>query len=383
MRAYHLSWSPAEGWKGESSEYGMTDLVIYFGTREALACSERYKELHNRFPEAHILGCSTGGQIQDDDVTDESIGAIALGFEATELRATCQPIEGPIESYDCGAKLGRGLAAEDLAGIFILSDGLKVNGSALVDGISSVVGHGVPLTGGLAGDGDAFQQTLVGCNAPPQPGCVAAVGFYGNAVRIGHGSAGGWNVFGPRRVITRSEGNILYELDGTPALDLYEHYLGEEAKGLPGTGLLFPLRISDPDRPNHDVVRTILGVDREARTMTFAGDMPLGWCAQLMRGNIDRLAAGAAEAARNAREGFTGSNGYTGAAILVSCIGRRLLMGQRIIEEVEAAASELGDSIPRLGFYSYGEISPHAESGASELHNQTMTATVIGEAAGV
>jgi hypothetical protein len=201
-------------------------------------------------------------------------------------------------------------------------------------------------------------------------------------VRIGHGSAGGWDEFGPRRRITRATGNVLYELDGEPALDLYERYLGEEeSKGLPGTALLFPLLIRDPDKPGEDVVRTILAIDRTARSMTFAGDVPEGWFAQLMRGNFDRLAAGAAEAARQARSGLGTNGDQHGLAVLVSCIGRRLLMGQHVIDEVEAAGIELGSRMSRVGFYSYGEISPHSASGICQLHNQTMTVTTITEAA--
>ena len=254
----------------------------------------------------------------------------------------------PAHSRACGEAIGRALAADDLAGIFVLSDGLNVNGSELVAGITGVVGPKIPLTGGLAGDGAMFEETLVGADCAPQSGQVAAIGFYGPAIRIGHGSAGGWDEFGPRRRITRSTGNVLYELDGEPALDLYERYLGEEdARGLPGTALLFPLLIRDPAQPDQDVVRTVLAIDREARSMTFAGDVPEGWVAQLMRGNFDRLAAGAAEAARQARAGLGAARDQDGLAVLVSCIGRRLLMGQRIMDEVEAAGAELGSTIPR------------------------------------
>jgi len=115
--------------------------------------------------------------------------------------------------------------------------------------------------------------------------------------------------------------------------------------------------------------------------MTFAGDIPQGWTAQLMRGNMDRLAAGAADAARQARSGLDGNDSDQRFSILVSCIGRRLLMGQRAVEEVEAAGAELGPETLRLGFYSYGEISPHARSGQCELHNQTMTVTTLAEVA--
>jgi hypothetical protein len=275
------------------------------------------------------------------------------------------------------------LISDDLTGIFVLSDGLNVNGSDLVRGINSIVGPMVPLTGGLAGDGARFSETLVGGNCAPVPHMVAAVGFYGSAVRIGHGCAGGWDVFGPRRTVTSSVGNVLYKLDEENALDLYERYLGdEESQGLPGTALLFPLQIHDREQPNHGVVRTVLSIDRNRRSMTFAGDVPQGCVAQLMRGNFDRLAAGAADAARQARA--TSGNSQTGdsVAILVSCIGRRLLMGQRVTDEVEAANSILGPHFKSFGFYSYGEISPHAKSGNCELHNQTMTVTTISECMG-
>ncbi len=381
MHAHQLSWTETAGWRGHNGDSD-ANLVLFFGVRDALACGSRYRELRGMFPQAHILGCSTGGQILDDDVTDDEIAVAALRFEATRLRLAREPAPAPELSRSCGEAIGRSLAADDLAGIFVLSDGLNVNGSELVAGMSSAVGANVSVTGGLAGDGARFQETLVGADCEPRKQTVAAVGFYGRSVRIGHGSAGGWDEFGPRRRITRSRGNVLFELDGEPALDLYERYLGEDdVKGLPGTALLFPLRIRNPERPDHDIVRTILAVDQQARSMTFAGDVPEGWVAQLMRGNFDRLAAGAAKAARQAATGKPRVRSGDEVAVLVSCIGRRLLMGQHIIDEIEAAGAELGAGISRLGFYSYGEISPHSASGLCELHNQTMTVTTISEVA--
>lgn len=379
MHAEQLSWNKASGWVSGNGSSRAADLVLYFGTRQALACGARYEELQEKFPGAHLLGCSTGGQIRNNDIIDDEIAAVALKFERTELKLACVPADDPARSRVCGEKIGQALASDGLAAIFVLSDGLNVNGSELVAGITSVVGEHVALTGGLAGDGAEFKETLVGGDGPPRKHQVAAVGLYGDTVRVGHGSAGGWDEFGPRRRITRSQRNVLFELDGKPALDLYKRYLGEEADGLPGTALLFPLRIRDPQHPEYELVRTVLAVDHAARSMTFAGNMPEGWVAQLMRGNLDRLAAGAAEAARQAAAGMGGRDGV---AILVSCIGRRLLMGQRTTDEIEAASAKLGARMPRLGFYSYGEISPHGGSGVCQLHNQTMTVTTISELAG-
>ena len=383
MRVDQLSWSEAAGWSAAAADQKNANLVLFFGRRQALACGARYHELRAMFPDAHILGCSTGGQIRNDDVTDDEIAAAAIGFDATSLRVACEPAPSPESSRWCGEGIGRALAAHDLVGIFVLSDGLNVNGSELVAGITSAVGKRVSVTGGLAGDGADFRETLVSGDFAPRKHMVAAVGFYGPAIRIGHGSAGGWDEFGPRRKITRSFGNVLFELDREPALDLYERYLGEDDANLPGSALLFPLRIFNSERPDHDIVRTVLAVDQKARSMTFAGDVPEGWTAQLMRGNFDRLAAGAAKAARQAAEGIGGeSRNGDQVAILVSCIGRRLLMGQHTLDELEAAGAEIGSHVRRVGFYSYGEISPHRVSGVCELHNQTMTVTTIAEAVG-
>ena len=380
MHSQQITWSPQTGWTPVKAQRENVSLVFYFGTRQMLACGARYEELREMFPAAHILGCSTGGQINNSDISDDEIVAAAISFNATRLRLVCQDISDPKQSRDCGKSIGRSLSGDDLAGIFVLSDGLNVNGSELVSGLVAAIGPDVPLTGGLAGDGADFAETLVGGDCVPRARMVVGIGFYGSAIRIGHGSAGGWDLFGPRRQVTKSIGNVLFELDGEPALDLYERYLGpEDSKGLPGSALLFPIQVHDAGRPDSAVVRTVLAVDHKARSMTFAGDVPQGWTAQLMHGNFDRLAEGAADAARQARVSLDASEGDHQFSILISCIGRRLLMGQRTSDEAEAAGVELGTNTLRLGFYSYGEISPHAESGICELHNQTMTVTSFAE----
>jgi hypothetical protein len=382
MQAAELHWNDLAGWLGDPEQPLNADLVIYFGPRDMLANPAHRRALEARFPGAQMLGCSTGGQMVDGDVSDQVLTALALSFDRTNFRLTHAEVDTPSASHPAGQALGRALAAPDLAGVFLLSDGLNVNGSALVEGILDVVGPVVPISGGLAGDGDAFAETLVACNGAPRSRMVAAIGFYGDAIRFGHGSAGGWDVFGPKRKITRSDGNVLYEVDGKPALDLYRTYLGPaESLKLPGSALLFPMRISDPRHPERSVVRTVLAVDAEMGSMTFAGDMPGGWTAQLMRGSFGRLCAGAAEATHRAIEDLASAASGGGAAILVSCIGRRLLMGQRIDEEIEAAAAELPPGFPLVGFYSYGEISPHDASGHAQLHNQTMTVTLLSEKA--
>ncbi len=381
MQVERLSWLLPDCGELAKLKQAEPDLIIYFGSRTSLASGAAFEQLKSTCPGAMVLGCTTGGQIHEHDAVDDEITGVAIRFDETKIRLVSEMVGCSADSRTCGRAIGERLLAPDLAGIFILSDGLNVNGSELVAGITEMIGPHIPLTGGLAGDGSQFEETLVGANCAPQSRMVAGIGFYGNAIRIGHGSAGGWDVFGPWRTVTRSQGNVLFELDGEPALNLYERYLGDEAEGLPGAGLLFPLQIQNPDNADHRIVRTILAVDRDKRSLTFAGDVPEGWSAQLMRGNFDHLSRGAADAARQATEGLADGQATNGVALLVSCIGRRLLMGQRVSEEIEAAGAVLGTQFARLGFYSYGEISPHAVSGICELHNQTMTITTITELA--
>lgn len=268
------------------------------------------------------------------------------------------------------------LAGESLRHVFILSEGLDINGSELVRGLKDHLPPGTTLTGGLSGDSDRFRETYVMLDGEPQRGVVGAIGLYGKGLRVGYGSFGGWDPFGPERLITRAKGNVLYELDGKSALGLYKQYLGEHAKGLPATGLLFPLslRMKESSRP---VVRTLLSVNEEDQSMTFAGSMPENVYARLMKANFERLIDGAIEAAKSSSDTIGSANPQL--AILISCVGRKLILKQRIEEEVEGVRDVLGDSAAFTGFYSYGEISPFAKGGTCELHNQTMTITVLSE----
>lgn len=376
MRVQQSLWTQGLGWTGQWNN--KADLVLAFGGTSVVTDGTLWSSLGERFPGAIIMGCSTGGEIHGVDVLDDSLSVTTLSFDRTTLKAAQTPVENSERSFEAGQTLGRSLTAPDLRTVFLLSDGTAVNGSELVRGIRSVLAQGVVVTGGLAGDGARFGTTYVGLNGLMTSGHVVAVGFYGNALNVGHGSSGGWDEFGPERVITGSRGNILFELDGRPALDLYKQYLGADAQDLPGSALFFPLRISPPDKREGSLMRTIVGVDESQKAMIFAGDMPQGHGAQLMRGNMDRLFEGAADAAQQARRDYDGDS----LAILVSCIGRKLVLGQRTCEEIEAVRDVLGGATPLTGFYSYGEVSPHAVTHVAELHNQTMTVTLLSEGAG-
>ncbi len=349
-------------------------LVLYFASPEICRNQSPYQQLRQQFPNAHIAGLSTGGEILADEVFDDSLAATAIEMEHTQIAAGCLKLTENLTSFEAGRNLVQQLPQEGLRLVWLLSDGLKVNGSELIRGCREVLPTEIMITGGLAGDGPDFNTTYTGCDAEPESDQLVAIGFYGERLQVSSSSFGGWDRFGPLRTVTRSEGNVLYELDGQPALDLYKHYLGDEADNLPGSGLLFPLSIRPAHQDDGAVVRTILAVDEANNSLTFAGNVPEGYSAQLMRGNFDRLIEGASNAAEHLKH-----QQGRGLALLVSCIGRKLLMGQRINDEVEVVADILGQDIALTGFYSYGEIAPDRSTGLCELHNQTMTITLLQE----
>jgi hypothetical protein len=258
--------------------------------------------------------------------------------------------------------------------VLVFSDGLAVNGTGLASGLAEVLPEGVSVTGGLAGDGAAFSKTVVGLNGVPDDAELAIVGLYGDQLSIGYGSLGGWDAFGPERKVDASAGNVLRVLDGEPALEVYKRYLGEHAAGLPANALRFPLSVAAPGAVG-SVTRTILSIDDASGEMTFAGDVPVGSKVRLMMANAERLIDGAEAAAERCLEAQVEKPQF---ALLVSCVGRKIFLGQRTEEEVEAVSARLG-GIPMTGFYSYGELGPRSKGAACELHNQTMSITTFAE----
>lgn len=381
MKIEQMCWSAGHDWVREADSGGLrdtADLVLVFGSTAALRTPGHLNEVKRTYPRAFIFGCSTAGEICGTTVCDDSIAVTAVDFEHTEVRHASIAMIDVRDSFDAGERLAALLPHEGLVHVFVLSDGLDVNGTELVNGLASGLPADVSITGGLSGDGDRFESTLVVLEGKAEGHAIGVVGLYGPNLKVGYASLGGWDPFGPERLVTRSEGNVLYELDGKSALALYKQYLGDQAEGLPATGLLFPLSLRTKDRET-PFVRTILAVDEGAQSMTFAGDIPTGAYARLMKANFDRLIDGAVGAARATQSPIAGSSPEL--AILISCVGRKMVLKQRIEEEVEGVRDVLGDATTLTGFYSYGEISPFTPNARCELHNQTMTITTFSERA--
>ncbi len=345
-------------------------LLLVFGTTEHLQQPD-VQQVLSEWARTHVVvGASSDALVSTAGL--ESLPVFThLRFEQTRVRLASAPVSAPEVSYEAGQQIGQALAEPQLCYVLLLADGLHVNGSDLTRGVEQAVGE-VPITGGLANDGNRFQETFVVAGDRVLSQAAVAVGFYGERFRAGHGAMGGWKPFGPLMRVTKSDGSTVYTLDGQPALTLYERYLGKDAEGLPATGLLFPLALYDDHQQPVGLIRTLLGIDRERGALIFAGDVPQGCWARLMHARFDELVDGAEHAARYALQNIH----HSPFALLISCIGRKFLMGDFVVEEVEAVKKTLGESTILAGFYSNGEISPFNPTARCELHNQTVTITL-------
>lgn len=351
-------------------------VVFLFGDTKEFKNPQHYSNIRQRYPDANILGCSSSANVLGVEVSDASIVATAVQFKSARVKLISLDFKPGYNPQDLEEKLAKSISdlnEIDIKHLFVLSDGLSMNGSDLVKGINKAAI--VPVTGGMAGDGDRFQETWVIANDIPKQNRIAILAFYGDSLTTSHGCYAGWSEFGAERVITKSKNNVLYEIDGQPALDLYKTYLGDYAQDLPNSGLRFPLSIKEHDSDT-EVIRTLLGVNEEDKSITFAGNVPEGFRARLMKPDLDVLIDGAGVAAQNTIKG----NDLLALGLVVSCVGRKIIMGQMVEEELDAVDDILGSQVQLCGFYSYGEISPLNNNDIScSLHNQTMTLTTIYE----
>jgi hypothetical protein len=371
MQVSQIRWDHQSGWESLPSFSARAQLVLVFSDHSYFQEDACFNELREKFPQAQIIGCSSSGSIAGVSISDGDIIATVVQLEHARVRVATIDIDSDKNAQEVGEQLMSELASPELRHVFVLSDGLHVNGSDLALGLNQA---GLPVTGGLAGDGTRFGKTWVMANAPAKSDRIVALGFYGD-LTIKSGCFSGCEEFGAERIVTKSTDNVVYEIDHQPALALYKKYLGELASELPASGLRFPLSIQ-ANKTEKSLIRTLLAVDEASNSLTFAGDVPQGYLCKLMRTNTDLLIENAGMAADAAH---SQAQHDAGLCLVVSCVGRRLVMGQLTEEELEEVKEKLSDSTTIAGFYSYGELAPFRNILQCQLHNQTMTLTTIYE----
>lgn len=354
------------------------DLIIVYAPAKEFEQGGLVRTAMESLPRtALVIGCSTAGNISNDEIDDSDLVITASKFNKPNFKAVSTTIAGMDDSYRAGKQLVEKLDKNGMQALFVLGPGLDINGSAMINGIRDVVGPEVIITGGLAGDGTNFKKTYTLLNGEISPNQIAAFAIYGHDIKVAYGSMGGWEAFGPVRRVTKARQNMLFELDGEPALDLYKKYLGEAAAGLPASGLMYPFAILNDKDDSTGIIRTLLAVDETAKALIMAGDVPENGRVRLMHSTKKGLINGASGAAKMASEIAKGAK-PDALGILISCVGRKIVLGSDVEEELEVVKSVFGE-MPMTGFYSYGEICPQTGLKDCKLHNQTMTITYIYE----
>ncbi len=371
---------------GDAADAGVTfapliamkpDLVFAFGPSESLC--NLAPALTEYFPGIRRIGCSSAFAISSAGLEQSNCVVTAVRFDASSIIEASVRLASKEGSFDAGKRLGASLPRDGLRAVLLLGQGVKIRGSALLAGINEALETVVPVVGGLASRKEGYYQTWVldesGCGSET----IVALGLYGNSLRFGFGVHGGWSPFGPARKVTRCEGNVLYELDGEPALDVYRRYLGDYARDLPTVGHFFPFAMLDGNHEEIGLIRSMLAVDEKTGGLRFGDEVIPDSYLRMMHANTDKLVGGVETAAEAARRMIGGGDSYHGLIFMVSCVGRELVMGERVEEEIEVAAEVFGGEVPIAGFYSFGEISPTGEDAACKLHNQTVMVAYIDE----
>jgi len=351
-------------------------LLLLFGDRELMTLPDVIPQLAEIFISAKILSATSAGEIYHKKLNQQSIVCIAIQFQHTHFQIKHDNIRNFGNSYELGKYLAASLDQNSLRYVMIISDGSLVNGDELAAGINEIINTSVHVSGFMSGDGTLFERTLTGVDGIMSAGNVILLGLYGDHLSVSSGTKGGWSFFGPERTITKSVSNELIEIDGENALSLYKRYLGPFAEELPGAALLFPIALLKSKSDDYKV-RTILSVNHEKGSMTFAGNVPEGSRIRLMRTNTNQIINMAGSAAADAVEH---DSGQIPLALIFNCIGRRLVLNSRANEEIKSIVQNFSETTTVAGLYSYGEFSNNHNLGNNcELHNQTVVVTIFNE----
>lgn len=335
------------------------------------------KGVHDVVNTDNLLGCTTDGEISSEGLSSGS--AVLVGIVTDRIDFHLSAVENLSRNCEsAGRKLALGLP-KSTRYLQLFSDGITGNGCAILRGISSVFGEDLPVSGGTAGDDGRFVQTWQFAGSRMLTDAAVAVGFSGD-FQLGIGLKSGWTSIGLTKTVTASSGNKLFELNGEPALKVYERFLGKYAHKLPSIGVEYPLGLirlgEHMGETDYSLLRATMSVNREEGSITFAGEIPEGAEVSLTCGDIASVLHASEEAARLALSDL--GDARVAMIFCYSCMARKIVLGSRTGEEIALIRQAIGLHLPIAGFYTYGEYSPMRCHSASFLHNETATVSVIG-----
>ncbi len=329
------------------------------------------------YPGIELIGCTTDGELSsvhaytDDSVTLMLLCSDELYFKtgvADEIsKDTAANIKEAADSVKL--KLGR-----DPELCITTPSGLTANGDLMVEGLRQSLGENFPIVGGTAGDQwrvkftCQFHKDMVYTDAAPFM-------LIGGPLLYSFGVESGWIPIGKKAVVTRSDGNMVYEIDNHTALEFFKHHLGESLD-LDGTTIMgdYPLAVFEVDTDSF-YLRAPTVFDVKTGSLTFVADVPKGSTIQITHSTRDKIVEATKTSVKSSVTGYPGKN--PSAALCFSCASRKQVLGTRVEEEYDAFKKYFPD-LPVAGFYTYGEIGPLNRDKPSRFHNDTFFNIILG-----
>lgn len=325
----------------------------------------------------NVVGCTSAGEISCEGYGYNS--AVLGGFVSDQVDVHVAFVD---EIARDSERAGEILAASLPGGVHfvqLFSDALKGNGCALLRGMTRVLGDATVIGGGAAADNMRFCHTLQFFGPSIHTGAAVAMGFSGR-FRLGMGVRSGWSPIGIAKRVTRAAGNVVYELNHQPALEVYRRFLGKHVDKLPAVGAEYALGLVDNygtmGLDDYCLMRASLAVNHQDGSILYGGEVPQGAMVRFTCCDSNSLLEAAGGAGRAAVAELSGSTPVM--AFFYSCLARKVMLGRRTPEETEMVRQILGRSIPILGFYTFGEYGRIAIGKPSVLHNETAAVTILG-----
>ena len=336
-----------------------------------------------------MVGGTTAGEISTSGFSTESVVIMALSSDELYF-VTGIGLNMRHDETACGAALAKKVSnkmpAKEALSLLIFPDGMGGDGVKVIEGLHSVMGSGFEIVGGYLGDGEDFQTTYQYYDGKVYTDAIPGLLVCGKeSFKTGIGVRSGFESIGNRFWCTESQGNVVRKFDDEAALDLYKEFLGEErSQRLPGVCLEYPFGLIDEKvsigGKEYFQLRCGLAVDHEKKTITLAASIPEGGAITLTTASRGDIINGAEMAAQQAKESLEGA--APKAILMFSCVGRNLVLGRRTEEEVAAVKKVLGEDVPLIGFYTYGEIGPidkmEPHLSVTKFHNETVVVWVLG-----
>ena len=325
------------------------------------------------FPGLPLVGCTTDGEVSS-----------ALSFQEDSVALLLFAGDGLVAGAGVGTDLSTdphaaARAAIEAAGIegrtpqlcVVFPESLTTSAVSVVAALNEALPEGTALVGGTAGDQWRFDGTNQFCGAKVYSDSLPVLLLYGD-FKIGVGVQSGWNPIGERGAVTKAEGGVVYEVDGDSALAFYHRYFGDQVRPSPE----YPIGVFD-NQGGAFYLRAPLAFNDEDGSVTFAGDVPHGAEVQITAAAHEDIVAACEKSIRSALEQMNGAKAR--GALVISCAARKQLLGTRTGKEHEILRGVLGDDVPLVGFYSYGEIAPHGGVPLADFHNETFVTVLLGD----